>query len=292
MIYLLYGQNTTVSRQMLERFTARFGREAGPAWEIIDCGDEMGNTRLGLIGSGSLFGSKDFYIIKNASMLDTDMRDVFRSHLARWAEDGSVIVCWEDGVPIKNKIFGDIEKYAHKKEEFVRFTRQKFSAYIDAQAKEVGTTIYPESKEILWLLYDNTPERFARELEKVLLGGESCQHGVPAPTNNDLFSLGDLWGSGERVRAALLFERFMRAGFKADDVVRPFLWHIKNLARVASGKIGDMKPFVVQKARAQARNFSRGQIEEAYLDVLEMGDMRNKETLETRFLCFLLVGVR
>ncbi|MSR76091.1 MAG: hypothetical protein EXS68_00690 [Candidatus Ryanbacteria bacterium] len=292
MIYLLYGSNTTASRQMLERFAVRFRREAGPAWEMIDCDDEARGERLSQIGSGSLFGSKDFYIIKRASDLDADMRDALKSHLERWAQDDSVVVFWEEGTPTKNKIFSDIEKYANKKEEFTDFTRQKFSAYIDAAAKEVDATVSPPTKESLWFLYTNTPERFARELEKVLLGGESHQHEAPAPTNNDLFSLGDLWGSGERVRAALLFERFMSAGFKPDDVLRPFLWHIKNLARVASGNTAGVKPFVLGKAKTQMRNFSRGQIEGAYLDLIEMSDMRKKETLETRFLQFLLTPTR
>ncbi|MEK7630728.1 MAG: hypothetical protein AAB417_01745 [Patescibacteria group bacterium] len=292
MIYLLYGSNTTASRGMLERFAVRFRREAGPAWEMIDCTDEAGGERLTLIGSGSLFDSKDFYIIQHASMLDVDMRDALKSHLVRWTEDDSVIVFWEEGVPIKNKIFNDIEKYANKKEEFTDFTRQNFSAYIDGQAKEVGTTVDVATKESLWLLYTNAPERFSRELEKALLGGGVLEGDTSAPTKNDLFLLGDLWGSGERARAALLFERCVRSGVKLEDIMRPFMWHIKNLVRVASGNTGDMKPFVLGKARAQTHNFSRGQIEEAYLQLLEMSDMRKKETLETRFLQFLLTPTR
>ncbi|MEK7649785.1 MAG: hypothetical protein AAB367_02420 [Patescibacteria group bacterium] len=290
MIYLLYGSNTTASREMLERFAVRFRREAGPAWEMIDCTDEAGGARLLAIGSGSLFGSKDFYIIKYASELDADMREALKMHLERWAQDDSVVVFWEEGVPIKNKIFSDIEKYANKKEEFGDFTRQKFSAYIDTRAKEFDVLVAAPQKELLWSIYNNTPDRFSRELEKVLLGGESSEAQTSGPADRDLFSLGDLWGSGERARAALLFERFVRAGYSADDILRPFMWHIKNLARVASGNTAGVKPFVLGKAKQQMRNFSRDQIEEAYLQLLEMSDMRKKETLETRFLYFLLTA--
>jgi|GEM_PF-3087167 len=289
MIYLLYGSNTTASREMLGRFVSRFQKEAGPGWEVIDCSDD-GAARLAHIGSGSLFASKDFYIIKHASELEADMREVLKAHLERWAGDDSVIVFWEEGAPAKNKIFTDIEKYANKKEEFTDFTRQKFSAYVDTRAKDIGTKISDAQKEALWASYNNAPQHFARELERMLLGGETKENGVPAPSDKDVFLLGDLWGSGERVRAALLFERFIAAGYDAGDVVRPFLWHIKNLARAGSGKTGDMKPFVMQKARAQMRNFSRDQIEEAYIALLEMSDMTKKETLETRFLSFLLTA--
>jgi DNA polymerase III delta subunit len=293
MIYLLYGSNIAASRQMLERFILRFKREAGPSWEMIDGADDGAASHIAQIGSGSLFAKKDFYIIKRASALDIDMRDALKSHLERWAKDDSVIVFWEEGIPVKNKIFTDIEKCANKKEEFSDFTRQKFSAFVDARAKDAGASVGTDAKESLWLAYNKQPQHFARELERVLLGGEiERAHGTDAPSDKDIFMLGDLWGSGERVRAALLFERFVRAGYDASDVLRPFLWHIKNLARVASGKMGDMKPFVVQKARTQMRNFSRGQIEAAYLQLLEMSDMTKKETLETRFLQFLLTPIR
>ncbi len=291
MIYLLHGSNTILSREMLDRFISRFMREAGHGWEIVDCADGGFDEYIVRVGSPSLFGPKDFYIIKRASMIDVDARNALKAHLVRWSSDDSVIVFWEECTPVKNKVFSDIEKYANKKEEFTNFTRQKFSAYIDAHAKKIGVSVDASAKESLWLSYINTPDRFLGELESVLLGGAVTQSVVSAPSNNDLFLLGDLWGSGDGTRAALLFERCMRAGFKPDDVLRTFMWHIKNLARVASGNTASIKPFVLGKARTQMRNFSRGQIEEAYLKLLEMSDMRKKETLETRFLYFLLTPI-
>jgi hypothetical protein len=109
-----------------------------------------------------------------------------------------------------------------------------------------------------------------------------------ARDDRDLFLLGDLWGRRERKRLIWQYDTMIHAGFSADDILRTFLWHVKNLFQARVGKTAEMKPYVAQKAAQQARNFTAEQLEKGYQELVFMSDFRAKERLELKLLHFFL----
>ncbi|KKU52070.1 MAG: hypothetical protein UX74_C0016G0009 [Parcubacteria group bacterium GW2011_GWA2_47_10b] len=290
MIYLLYGENTSASRRVLEKFLERFRREAEAGWKYVNCEDEPAAEEfIQGLGSRSLFGQKDYYIIKYPTALSDAARERLGAVLERWAKDASVVVFYERMAPAKDKLFADIKKYAAKAEEFPLGSFEKILPLIRDELSRHQRSLAPKEGEQLRAWHDENPERFWSEFEKVLLGGNvSERSSVISP--NELFSLGDFWAKRERSRAFLAFEKLRERGFEPDNIFRAFLWHVKNLNLAARGKTKDMKPFVAQKAREQARNFNEDELADAYESLLLMSDPRGRDMLETRLLHFLLTS--
>ena len=287
MMYLFYGENRNRVRETLGRFIERLRRDVPSSWHMIECAEENAASVLaGTLGAGSLFSKKDFFVIKSASGAGEEVAELLEPHIARWAKDDSVVVFAEMGVPIKNKLFENIKKHA-KSEEFLYPSASKASRVIDESAKKSGVAIPSAAKKTLLDIAASSPERFLSELEKVMLGGVSAEVGEHI-RENEVFVLGDLWGTRAKRSALMQYHQFLEAGFEPDAVLRALVWHVKNLCLAAHGRTNDMKPFVAQKARQQARNFSPDALDNALFALVKMSDMRAREFIETRLLHFLL----
>ncbi|MEK7576292.1 MAG: hypothetical protein AAB482_01220 [Patescibacteria group bacterium] len=118
MIYLLYGDDVTRALATLGRFRARFRREVPSVWRQFDCEEVSDQEQFyNELGAPSLFGSKDFLIIKHASIAPEDAHEIFESLIHQWANDDSVVIFFERGVPTKNKIFDLLLKNKKTKSE-------------------------------------------------------------------------------------------------------------------------------------------------------------------------------
>ena len=239
MIYLLYGEDVPRALNTLGRFRSRFRREVPSMWRQIDCEEEGEHSKIYFeLGGQSLFGLKDFLIIKHASAAPEDTHDFFKKLVDRWTDDDSIVVFFERETPVKNKIFDLIFKNKNtKSEEFKKKGVQNASRILD---------------------------------------------------NRDLFLIGDLWGRREKGSLVLKYEELLRGGHVPDEILRTLLWHIKNVCMAAVGKTQDMKPFVANKAREQARNFNGDSLERAFKTLVGLDNKYKKETLETGLLHFFL----
>ena len=285
MIYLVFGEDVKRSRELVREFEKRFVREVPAAYEIIDISIDQNYQ----FGARSLFADKEYLIIKNASMLAAERYDEFNSHLKRWAKDDSVIVVYEESVPEKNKIFTALKKHSSKKQEFPILKAAELERWLDGEVKKRGGSITPAQKRLLLVKGGDNLWKLERELEKMLLGGESPETS-PVIEDRELFLLGDLWGRGERERAFLQYQRLLSGGFGADSILRTLLWHVKNLCLASSGQVSKMNPFVARKAREQARNFSQGSLPRAYEDLvmLDVHEKWGRGSIEFGLVKFLL----
>ncbi len=282
MIYLIFGEDTRRSRELLREFEKRFPS----AHQIVDCAADQDYQ----FGSRSLFAAKEYLVLKNPSALDPLRHNELQVHLARWAKDDSVVVAYEEGVPEKNKIFSALKKHASKKQEFVPLAGAELERWLGNEAKKRGGSLTSAQKKTLLLQGGNNLWKLERELEKVLLGGETPV-GPDTVEERELFLLGDLWGRREKERAFLHYERLLSGGLGADQVFRTLLWHVKNLCLAASGEVSKMNPFVARKAKEQARNFSREKLSQAHEDLvmLDVHEKWGQGSIELGLVKFLLI---
>ncbi|MDA1334812.1 MAG: hypothetical protein O2794_02235 [bacterium] len=288
MIYLLFGEDRQASSRNLQKFIDRFESEVPFAWHQIRCDNENGfDTLLESIGGDTLFGKKSYLIIKNLSKADSGAEEILKDFIKGWEGDDSIIVFYEEGIPKKGKLFDAIKKRAKQVQEFNYISIVKLRDYIESEAVRTKTKISAEVKEHLTRLYQDSPEKFTGEFEKILLGGEANRI-VTNMQDKELFLLGDYWGRGEREKAFFHFEKLMMAGFKPDGVLRTLLWHVRNICSAEVGNIKGMSSFVLSKASNQARNFSHEELERAQEALVMWSDPRKKEDLETGLLYFLL----
>ena len=135
MIYLLYGEDVPRALSTLGRFRSRFRREVPSLWRQIDCEEESEQSKIYFeLGGQSLFGSKDFLIIKHVSAAPEDTQEIFKNLVNRWANDDSIVVFFERETPVKNKIFDLILKNkSTKREEFKKKEVQNVSRVLDSR---------------------------------------------------------------------------------------------------------------------------------------------------------------
>lgn len=286
MIYFLFGQDARASRKVFDKFIARFSKEVPHAWTFIDFEKEEDQESVLDKLSPSLFAKKIYAVIKDASRLEDEAALL---EIARpWAEDDSVVVFYESGPLPKGKLFTFLQKHA-KTEEFSYKSSEEIKRFVAGEIKKSEAHIEAIEKRRLENLYQENPDLFYQEFEKILLGGT-----LNSPKNRiedrELFNLGDAWGMRDSRRALSLYERLIQAGFEPDAILRTLMWHVKNVCLAGRGYTKDMKPFVARKAESQAKRFSPEELERAYIELLNASDFRKKENLETRLLSFLLRG--
>lgn len=287
MIYLLFGNDKRASKKILDGFERRFRSEVPHAWEYVDIRDQK-NTEgfFEKVSGASLFSGKQFAIILYPSILDESLESSLKELIDRWADDDSIIVFYEGESVGKNKLLDYIKKKA-KTEEFSYKTGPDVSRFVAHEIKKSGVEVSHEQRAALEHLYNENPESFFSEFEKIVLGG-SVQVRVSATSDRDLFVLGDMWGRRDRYKAFQLFQNLLDTGFEADAILRTLLWQVKMVCLAKKGATKDMKPFVAQKARGFADRFTEKELNAAYWALMTASDFRQKENLETRLLSFIL----
>lgn len=107
----------------------------------------------------------------------------------------------------------------------------------------------------------------------------------------NIFSLTDAFGRRDRKAAWILYQKAILAGVAPEEIHRMLFWQVKNIALVkkwgAGGAPGlGMKPFVFNKAKSFAGNFSEKEIMELSSEFVDIyhksrqGTISFDETLE------------
>ena len=290
MIYVIFGNDTRRSRDLLREFEVRFAREVPHAYQVIDCEEDGAEMKIERdVGSSSLFGTKDYCIIRHASTLSLSLQSVLQEVASRWQHDDSVAVFYERGVPEKNDFFDFLQKAAHKKQEFKELSSGELLRFLEGELKKRSASLSPDEKEAVLVASGGNLWRLEAELEKKLLGGE-VERISSMVDDKELFTLSDLWGRRERERAILLYTTLLRAGFEAPRILSTLLWHIKTLFLVGKKEIKGIHPYVVRKSSGQIKNFTPEALEKAYMTLItyDADDKRGVGNVETGILHFLL----
>lgn len=287
MIYLIFGQDLKRSRKLLSEFEDRFRREAASGWQSLD-GRECEEIEV-FFAARSLFGNKDYFLIKHASLLGADSKNFLSSLLGHWEKDDSVIVFYEEGVPEKDELFLELKKRATKKQEFKELVGESLNLWLQSEAVKRSLHLSVKDKLELFERAGKDLGKLENELEKMALGYQRTSY-KDVPKEKDLFLLGDLWGGRQIEVAVLGYWRLLRGGIGPDQILRVLLWHVKNLLLVLKRETRGLHPFVVRKAEIQARLRERDKLLEAYdsLLLLDIHDKWGRGSLQYGILHFLL----
>ena len=81
----------------------------------------------------------------------------------------------------------------------------------------------------------------------------------------NIFSLGDALGDRNKKELWVRYQQAVLFGLESEEICNTLFWTIKNMAlmkNTSSGNNADLNPFVAQKARAFAKNYSMDEIAE------------------------------
>lgn len=292
MIYLIYGDDTKRSRALLHNFENRFRKEIPSAWHRIDARvDGTEEIIAQTVGSRSLFSDKIYLLFLHATELPDASKAILGAELKEWASDDSVILFYEEGAPKGDPLFKKLIKTATKKQEFGALSGALLSRWADEELKKQGASLPASTKRFLVEQYGGDLWRLTLELEKAALGYIAGDQGEKL-SEKELFAIGDLWGSRERERAFLKYQRMLESGFGADQVFRTLLWHVKTMLLVAHKETKGIHPFVAGKAARQLKNFTGDALSRAYeaLLMLDVGEKWGKGSIEFGLYHFFLTN--
>lgn len=146
MIYVLYGEHTTRSKEKLRSIEDRFVEVAGGSEALVridaaacplsDLQREM-ETR-------SLFRDRRLVVVTYAFSSQADTKQYLWKNLSRFAESSDTYLFWDPGVPLaSDSFFRSLKKAAAKVQEFIQHTalkneRKKTSPSLFALLDAVG----------------------------------------------------------------------------------------------------------------------------------------------------------
>ena len=288
MIYLLYGADTYRSRARLKEFERRFRTEVSFSWFFVDCREDAARTFFQKEGGGpTLFAKKEFGVLKYISQAEDDVQALIERELKRWSKDDSVVIVFEEGVPAKNKLFTLAKKLATQVQEFELLTRAKCEQWLEVELKRRQGTLSSSAKQQLIERSAGDLAKLMIELDQLMLGGEGGET-LDVPKDQELFLLGDLWGTRSRMKALLQYESLLRRHFIPERMLWTMLWHVKRLILASKDETRAMNPYVARKSKEQARNFTFDELVRAYDELVSLEDRIVRESLDVGLLKFFL----
>ncbi|MBI2099744.1 MAG: hypothetical protein HYT48_00180 [Candidatus Vogelbacteria bacterium] len=147
--------------------------------------------------------------------------------------------------------------------------------YIPQMAASPNTFILAEAKPP-----PETLKTLAKAGAKVL----ECQNvKSPALIKNqfNIFSLTNALGERDRKKMWLLYQEALNEGWPAEEIFWKLQWQVKTLLLVKASPaapIPNLKPFVLQKNRAHAKNFSLPELRQLSASLLALWHESKRET--------------
>ncbi len=321
MIIHLTGPDTYRSRVRLHQLRDAFVAKHDPAGFNVVMLDGLTATVAEIraaVSGGGLFAKKNFVALNgyDPAASSTPPNDVLAAIEKSGATSDTIIVIRElTGAGVKKKSSRGKKAVAAilripeaKREEFPALTAIEAKQWLVAEAKRLGSELSPALAEQLVAACDNDVWRMAMELDKLSLHAgsrpitaEDISELVVAAVSSDMFALTDAIGGRNRARALHLLHQELAAGVHPLALIAMIARHLRTLRQVqeaveeglAPAQIApalDLHPFVVQKALAQSKKFTRGELATWHRQLLETDWYIKSTPLDAEVMLDVLIG--
>lgn len=288
MVIHLTGPDTYRSHQrfnqLREAFRAKHDRQ-GFSTLIVDATTaKLEDVRTALATAGFLSAKRfvgiNHYDLKANATLDPTQLAALLTPLTK-ADEVIIVVRELTATPAKRptkkaaaKKKAELRITGAKVEEFPAMSDSALVTWVARQAKAAGAAIDRSAAERLVMACEQDTWRIASELAKLAdyvgrrpITVKDVEAMVVTPYASDIFALTDALGNRQPGRALQLLHRELAAGTHPLVLITMFGRHLHNLITVKAALTAglpprtlpqrlNLHPFVVQKATAQARQFS------------------------------------
>jgi DNA polymerase-3 subunit delta len=301
MIIFLYGANSYLSRQKLNKITERHRKidKSGFNSAIFD-GENLELQELkNAAESVSLLGNKKLIIVKN---LISKGKDFAIKEIAGYApqmskSENAIIIFYESAEFKKTSaLFKKLKKTAQCQEfkllkpfELNKWVKEKFAennSSIGKNAMEklaayVGPDLWQMANEIDKLVLYKTENNN----QQAIITSDDIDLLVKAKIDINIFNAIETLGRKDRKRAIKNLREYIEQGVSEIYILTMFVWQFRNLILVKSllgseqkfslptaaeiSKKTGLHPFVAQKTLAQAKNFTFPQLKKIYQRLLK-----------------------
>lgn len=313
MIIFLYGQDTYRSRGELRKIIEDY-KKANLDWfdfVRIDTSDKETKVFEQIrqtTNTVSMFGSRKLIIIENIFLIDEELQESvleFLRYKNLETNKDIIIVFWSEEVDKQNNLFKFFKTKA-KCQEFGPLKGVQLRNWIKNYVSEQDGKIETQALDKLIEYVGSDLWRTNNEINKLV----SYKMGdVRRPTSQaisivdvellirpeidlKIFNLIDAMGYKNKNKALKLFKQYLEKGENENYVLSMFIYQIRNLIKVKAGGKLDMRYFVIQKSREQAKNFSFEELKKIYRRLLAIDlDIKTGRTDTTTALELFLTAL-
>lgn len=280
MIIFLYGQDSYRSREEVRKIIEDY-KKANLDWfdfVRIDTSDKETKVFEQIrqtTNTVSMFGSRKLIIIENIFLIDEELQESVLEFLKQKNLETNrdiIIVFWSEEVDKQNNLFKFLKTRA-KCQEFIFLKGYQLRSWIKDYIKEQKGKIENSAIEKLIEYIGNDLWRMTNEINKLLnysktIKLEDVELLVKPEIDLNIFEMVDALGQKNKARVLKLFNQHIEKGEDEFYLLSMFIYQIRNLIKVKAGGKLDMRYFVIQKSREQAKNFSFEELKKIYRRLL------------------------
>jgi len=253
-----------------------------------------------LLRSQSLFEKKNVVVL-NRIFENVEACDFILEKIEDISESPNIFLCWEECV--NKNILDKISAFIDKTQEFKLLEKQKVKDFIKEESKKTGIIIDRQREIEIGEKFGSDLWGIKSEIEKIfLLGQDKFKETVPSFDEVNIFHLTDAFGSKDKRRAWVLYQKALLSGLSAEEVFWKLSWQVKNILLVKRMseelkksaeeivKESKINPFVVKNCLNFSRNFDIEKLNALYLELVDIyhNVMRGRMEIETSVEKFLL----
>jgi DNA polymerase-3 subunit delta len=289
MIILFHGQDTYRSREEMRKIIEEY-KKANQDWLDfirIDANDhevDFFEQACRSVDTISMFSQGKLIIIENIFSTNKEFQEDVLEFLKKRnleKDRDTTIIFWDEEVNQKNNLF-KILKTKAKCQEFKPLKGEQLKNWIKEYINEKKGKI--EAKAV-----DKSYKIRATSLE---IRVEDVELLVKPEIDLNIFDMVDALGHKNKNKVLNLFRKYLEKSEDEAYLLAMFIYQIRNLIKVkSSGKI-DMHPFVIQKSKKQAKNFSFEDLKKIYYQLLTIDfDIKTGKTDPKTALELFLVNL-
>lgn len=271
MIYLLYGPDTYSSRSKLRQLEGAFQEKSGGRLGVIRIDLEDAPDSASRLGrSGSLFATRQLFIVENAGRAPKAMAERVLELAASWARDRDTFaIFWEGDLGTKEPfLLDELRKLATKAQEFKLLGSAKILAWLDTEAKRRDLVLPAIDKRLLAESYGPDLWALSNELDKIQAGARLQDR---RREEEKIWDFTDAF-LRDRRGAIVPLSKLLAVGYEPVYLLASLSGALRALALVWWGtKLGKLReltghlhPFVVKKNAELARHTNVARLRQYY----------------------------
>lgn len=276
MIYLIYGENTYLSKKKRQELIQNY-RNLGFRQEIFDANDLDFTQLIEKTRSQSLFGEKKFFLINGLSNNKT-LKEKFLKEIERF-QDQEIIIFEEKNLSQKDKIVKLIKNVGGEVFYYAPLKAQEIKKLISQELKNEGFSIEKIALETLIEFLGCDLSLIEKEIEKLKtykffekrIDTQDVLKMIRPKIDLDIFKMVEAIAQRHKKTALNLINKHLQNGDSPLYLFSMINFQFRNLIVFQEGKSlpqffeeSGLSPFQIQRLRHQSHLFSLEKLKKIY----------------------------
>ena len=299
-IYFFYGEENFLIEECVDSVLAH-GVDAAMKEFNLDVlqGTEIdGKKLLSIVSAYPMMADRRVVIVKDFDRLSG--KELMESYIEN-PSPSTVLVLVATNPDFRKKPYTTLKKHAVCG-EFRSMYDNETIAWIESRMKKLKRAIEPQAVALLHSYVGNSLRELSNEMEKLIIAGgekttitaKDVEYIVGVSKEFTVFELANKVGEKNIAKALEIAERLINSGESAVPIIASLATHFIKMWKVQDGvrqrkseielaQLAGVHPFFVKSYLAQVKNYSSGEIENAFV-ILAEADLSVKSSVDVKLV--------